>query len=221
MQPSGATAVTVQQNANGLVLPKTAGKGLQVDPASPTFGWKDQLGYVNPKNSAPGALVRTLYIGTDIYDWAMTVNDVCDFNFHIPHDYVPNSDMYIHVHWSHNGTAISGNIQFTFYHTYAKGHNQAEFYAQKTITTTIYNTTNIATTPRYRHRIEETQFSSAGGSATLCDSGIIEVDGVIMGQIKLTTAPTVSGGSVFLHYVDLHYQSTGMPTKNKAPDFCT
>lgn len=220
-RPDSATVDRVQLTDTGLVVSKDSGHGIKVDTVTPTWGWKDLLGYVNPKNTAPGALVRTLYIGTDIYDWAMTVNDVCDFNFHIPHDYVPNSNMYIHVHWSHNGTAISGNIQFTFYHTYAKGHNQADFYAQKTITTTTYNTTNVATTPQYRHRIEETQFSSAGGSATLCDSGIIEVDGVVMGQIKLTTAPTVSGGSVFLHYVDLHYQSTNMTTKNKAPNFYT
>lgn len=231
-KPQGATSTVVQlnsagvsvtgsmSNTEGLVMPKAAGKGIKVDSeGTPTFGWRDLLGVVTPKASGAGNPVRTLYIGTDIFDWAVNLNDVCDLSYHIPHDYLPDSDVHIHVHWPHTGTAISGNIQWTFYHTYAKGHNQANFTAQKAVTTPIYNTTNVTTTPQYRHRIEETQLSTAGGSATLANTTDIEVDGLFIGQIKLTTAPTVTGGSVFLHYVDIHYQSTGIPTKNKAPNF--
>lgn len=231
-RPQGASSTVVQFNSagvavtgsmsatEGLVLPKAAGKGIKVDSeGTPTFGWHDLLGVVTPKASGAGSLARTLYVGTDIFDWAASVNDVCDFSYHIPHDYLPASDLYVHVHWSHNGTAISGNIQWTFYHTYAKGHNQANFAAQKAVTTTLYNTVNVTTTPQFRHRIEETQLTTAGGSATRGNTTDVETDGLIIGQIKLTTAPTVTGGSVFLHYVDIHYQSTGIPTKNKAPNF--
>ena len=27
-----------------------------------------------------------------------------DITFHLPHDYVPNTDIFIHVHWTHAGT---------------------------------------------------------------------------------------------------------------------
>lgn len=202
-----------------LVLPKTSGKGIKVDTTTPTFGWHDLIGEITPKASGSGAPSRTLYRG-NIYDFAFINNDVCDLTYHIPHDYVPGSDMYIHVHWSHNGTAISGNVVFTFYYTYSKGHNQATFPADKNITIT-YNTTNIATTPQYQHRIDEAVFTSAGGSATLLDNSLIEVDGLILAMIKVTTLPTITGGSLFIHTVDVHYQSTGIPTKAKAPNFYT
>jgi heme-degrading monooxygenase HmoA len=29
-------------------------------------------------------------------------------SFHMPHDYVPGTEMFIHVHWSHNSTIVTG-----------------------------------------------------------------------------------------------------------------
>lgn len=43
----------------------------------------------------------------------------------------------------------------------------------------------------------------------------------MIGQIASTTVPTVTGGSFFIHYVDIHYQSTNLGTKQKSPDFWT
>jgi hypothetical protein len=201
-----------------LILDKTAGEGIKVDLNAPTFPWHDIIGPVTPKATGVGSPARTQYAGGNVYDWKFILNDVCDFNFHIPHDYVPGSALYIHVHWSHNGTAISGNAQFTFYHQYAKGHDQANFSSEKNVVVT-YNTTNIAATPQYRHRIDEAQLSTSGGSASLLDSDTIEPDGLIMGALKLTSLPTITGGSLFVHTVDVHYQSTNVGTKQKSPNF--
>lgn len=142
-------------------------------------------------------------------------------DFHIPHDYVPGSDLFIHMHWSHNGTAISGNIVTTFKFTYAKGHGQEIFPAEKTVVIT-YNTVNIATTPRYIHRIDEAQLSTPGGSASLLDSNLIEPDGIIMMNMTMTTVPTITGAAVpapVVFFADVHYQSTGIGTKQKSPNF--
>lgn len=209
--------VTVTDN---IIISKTSGEGIKLDPATPTFGWRDIIGPVVPKATGAGSPTRRQYAGGNVYDWSFAENDVCDFGFHIPHDYVPGSDLHIHVHWSHNGTNITGNAVFTFYWQYAKGHNQANFHAEKS-TTITYNTTDLATTPQYRHRIDEVAITASSGDSSHTLNTDIEVDGVIMGQLKLTTLPTITGGNLFIHTVDLHYQSTNLATKQKAPNFWT
>lgn len=200
--------------ANGLSLPKASGKGIMVDGG---FGWKDKEGVLNYASAVPGAL--NIYRNT-IRDYSFSVNDEVDGKFHIPHDWAPGTDIFIHVHWSHIGTVISGNFQGNFKYTYAKGHNQAAFGAEKDIPVT-YPTVNIATTPRYQHMITEVQLSSSGGSATLLDTASIEVDGLILANWVQTAIPTITGTIVepFIHYVDLHYQSVEGGTKQRSPNF--
>jgi hypothetical protein len=215
----GAAVAKSLSVGNHLVLPKTTNYGIKVDTTTPTFPFHDIIGKIQPKATGAGSPVRTTYQG-NIADYAFVANDLVDLTFHIPHDYVPGTDIYLHVHWSHNGTAITGNVVFTHYSTYAKGHNQANFPAEVTNTIT-YNTTNIATTPQYRHRIDEIALSTAGGSAALLNTTNLEVDGLILITLKVTTLPTITAGSLFIHTVDLHYQSTNVGTKAKAPNFYT
>lgn len=212
----GVTGVSTLSDT--LVLPKTSGKGIKVNTASPAFGWRDIIGNVQPKATGAGSPARTTYQG-NIGDYAFALNDVCDFIFHIPHDYVPGTDMYFHVHWSHtDSVSITGNAVFTFYFSYSKGHNQAIFPAEKTATIT-YATTNLSTTPQYQHRIDEVAISGAAASGTVMDRSLIEVDGLVQGTLKLTGIPTFGGtGKLFIHTCDIHYQSTNMATSQKSPN---
>lgn len=204
---------------DNIVLPKTAGKGIEVDVDSPTFGWRDIIGSVQPKAQGAGTPARAVYAGGALGQYAFVANDVCDFEFHIPHDYVPGTDIYFHVHWSHNGTTISGSAAFTMSHAYAKGHNQALFPAEKTLVIT-YPTVDLATTPQYRHRIDEAAISGAVASASVMDRSLIEVDGLLLVSLSLSSLPTLGGGGkLFIHTCDLHYQSTNIGTKQKAPGF--
>lgn len=206
---------------SGVVLSKSPGIGLQVDPDSPSFGWRDIIGDVSPKATGVGAPARAVYRAGVIGEYAFVANDVCDFLFHIPHDYVPGSDLFFHIHWSHNGTTITGNATFAIYYIYASRTlaGTAIFGAEKTKSIT-WATTDIATTPRYAHRVDETVITSDGGSATLIDRNLIEVDGLLSVAVVLTSLPTIGGGGkLFIHTCDLHYQSTNMATKNSAPDY--
>lgn len=204
-----------------VVLPKASGEGVLIDSESPTFGWRDIIGNVQPKATGAGSPTRAVYAGGTLADYSFIANDVCDFIFHIPHDYAPGTDIYFHVHWSHTGTTVTGNAVFDVYHSYSKGHNQANFPAEKNVTIT-YATVDIATTPQYRHRIDEVAISGASATSTLMDRDSIEVDGLIMATVKLTTLPTLGGGGkLFIHTCDIHYQSTNIGTKQKAPDFWT
>lgn len=202
------------------VITKTSGEGIRVDIQSPTFPWHDIIGDVRPKTTGAGTPAAATYIGGQIQQYRFVANDICDFLYHVPHDYLPGSDVHLHVHWSHNGTDITGDAVFTYYATYAKGHNQDNFDAEVTGTIT-YATTDITTTPRYRHRIDEVQLSTSGGSASQIDTDNIEPDGLILVRINLTTLPTITAGSLFVHTSDIHYQSTGIGTKQKEPDFYT
>jgi hypothetical protein len=217
----GPVNVTTLTATAGLILPKTSGIGIKIDTAAPTFPWRDLIGDMRPDPGGTNSPTLNVFRGGAGRQYSYSVNDKMDFQFHIPHDYVPGTDLFIHIHWSHNGTAISGNMVASIASTYAKGHNQAIFPAEKTVTIT-YPTVDIATTPQYIHRIDEVQWSSSGGSSTLFDTAIIEPDGLILGCMTVTGIPTITGGSPnepFVTYVDLHYQSTGMGTKQKAPSF--
>jgi hypothetical protein len=149
---------------------------------------------------------------------AYDANDRWDGVAHFDHDYVPLTDAFIHIHWAHNGTAISGNWAATFSSTYAKGHNQAPYAASKDLSFSV-STPNTTAVPRYQHMITELQWSIAGGDATRHILADLEVDGLIKGSLLMTAIPTIVGGNFFLDRIDLHYQSTNMGTKQKSPPF--
>lgn len=204
-----------------VVLRKHPGGGIKIDADAPTWCWRDIIGKVIPKATGAGSPTRSVYIGGQLGQYSFVANDTYDMEFHIPHDYVPGTDVYIHIHWSHNGTTISGNAVFDIYHSYAKGHNQANFVAEKNLTIT-FNTVDIATTPQYRHRIDEIIMSGASATATLMDRDDVEPDGLILMTVKITTLPAIGGGGkLFIHTSDIHYQSTNIGTKQKSPDFWT
>ncbi len=201
-----------------LILPKTSGEGVQLEGAAPTFGWRDIIGMPIFNTAGVNSPAIAVFRGGNCRALKFVANDRMDFVYHIPHDYVPGTDMHAHVHWAHNGTAVTGNASFRLDYTYAKGFNQAAFPAEKNQTIT-YATTNIATTPQYQHRVDEIVISSSGGSATLLDRGAFEVDGIVMMGLSLTALPTITAGDLFIFTADLHYQSTSISTKGKAPDF--
>ena len=203
-----------------MVVSAISGNGILLDTTAPTYGWRDITGQIIPDTAATAPAKATFRGGT-IGAYAFGSGDQCDIPFHIPHDYVPRTDIFAHVHWSHNGTSISGPAVFTVTATTAKGFAQAIFPAEKSQTIT-YQTTDIATTPRYIHRVDEIQLSNNGGTGNFINTNDIEVDGLILLNVTMTTLPTIGGGSpneVFIFQIDLHYQSTNIATKNKAPSF--
>jgi hypothetical protein len=66
--------------------------------------------------------------------------------------------------------------------------------------------------------IAEVQITNDGGDATHIDRNTIEIDGLFMVRTKLI-GNTLSSGTPFGHFIDVHYQSTGLTSKNKAPNF--
>lgn len=217
---TGSRNITGQQKfEDNIVVPKTSGKGILVDTTSPTFGWKDLLGDVVPKTIGVGSPTLATW-RNDVRWFNYAAGEDGDMVFHMPHDHVPGTDLYIHVHWGHNGTDISGSLDVRFHATYAKGHQQANFPADVE-PHLVVSSLNITNTPQYHHRIDEFQLSTVGGSATQINTSDLEPDGLIMIHYDVDTIPTITGGTgkPFIFAIDLHYQSTGLATKNKAPNF--
>lgn len=205
---------------NGKVFPKTKGVGIKVDTASPDYGWHDLFAYtyidttsVNPPTFEPYSG------GIKEFQFSESAEMLC--RWHIPHDYAPGTDMFIHVHWSHNlSTVTGGTVTWAWEAIYSKGHNQAAFSSPK-----VVSVVQTASTTQYQHMVAETALSVTGGSVTQLNTDDLEPDGLILCRFYLDSNDiSVSGGPVpnpFVHFIDLHYQTTGVPTKQKAPDFWT
>lgn len=207
----------------GLVIDKSSGLGIKIDNAAPTFGWRDLRAEIRTRGVGGTDPNDSTYIG-NVKAYSFAVNDEAWIEFHIPHDYVSGTDIHLHFHWSHNSAIVTGgNITIGADVTYAKGHNQATFSAEVNLTL-VATAIASASSGRYRHMIPEIQLSAAEPSASQIDTDDLEPDGLVLARIYLVANNITSSGAVpdpFIHEVDLHYQSTNIATKDKAPDFYT
>jgi len=191
-------------------LPKTSGKGIKVDVDTPTFGWRDILGDIVVRGTGPTSPSYAVYTGTALYAYSFsaTVDNEVFIVFHIPHDYVPGTDIFFHVHWSNAAaTPNTGNVVWTFEYAFAK--KDAAFPALSSI-----SVTQASPATRYQHNIAET------AAVTIAN---MEVDGLILVRLfrDADNASDTCTDAVFVHTADVHYQSTNMATKNRTPDFYT
>lgn len=199
------------------VVSKDSGRGIKVDLDSPTFGWRDLLGVIRTRGVGATDPNDATYRG-NIKGYQFSVNDEAWIEYHIPHDYVAGTDIHLHFHWSHNSALVTGGtVTWGADITYAKGHNQAAFPAP--VNPTVVSN---ASTTQYQHIITEVQISASAPSAVQIDSDDLEPDGVLLVRVYLSANDITSSGAVpdpFLHYADIHYQTSNVGTKQKAPDF--
>lgn len=213
---SANTSATLQSGS--LVLDGTSATGIKYDESSPSFGWVDIIGPIIPRvNGGPAPQLIT-FRGTGIQDYYFANNDVIDqIVFHIPHNYYSGStELYLHPHWAHNGTSITGDFVIEWYLSYAKGYSREAFDSAITVTQTI--STNITAHPQYYHNINELLIANVGGTGGLLDINRIEVDGILRVGMKVISIPTITGGvpnNPFIFTADLHCQSTGVDTVNR------
>ena len=195
---------------DNLVLPKTSGKGIQVDTTTPTFGWRDILGTINTRGIGATDPDWGVIAGGVMSAYKFSLNDVCWISYHIPHDYVPGTSWHSHVHWLPDGTNTAA-VKWQMEWMYAKGHNQGAFNVGS-ITTTSASDTPGGTA--YQHYVTE---STANSSTN------IEPDGIIYMKISRVTNGTGTDNTdgIFVLQCDLHYQSTNIGTKAKAYPFYT
>jgi hypothetical protein len=220
-----------------IVLQKDPGIGIKFDQTNPEFGWTDLLGAINTRPSAgQGAAAVPDYVQyrDNIYAFRFgTVNPndhlhEAFIEYHIPHDYVPGTDIYIHTHWSQIvvddvGGGVPGVSEWFFDISYADGYGTAggtgdPFIAPKTI-----SVTQQASTTQYAHMIAEVIITGATDTSTTFDRTKPKVDGIFL--VRVYRDPGSANDTLvqdtFLHYVDMHHQTTNVGTKNRNTPFYT
>lgn len=219
LTPSGTPTFSGITLNGSIILPKEKGYGIKVDLDNATFGWRDLLGEIRTRGVGATDPNDATYIG-GIKAYEFAVNDEAWMNFHIPHDYVNGTDIYFHFHWSHDSTTVTGgSTTWMAEVTYAKGHNQEAF-----ITPITANTTQDASLTQYQHMISEVQLSSLTPNSNQFNTSNIEPDGLIMVRVYLYANDITDSSAVpdpFLHFADIHYQTTSIGTKSRFPDFWT
>ena len=213
------TNFTDLRDGVAIQVPKTQNSGIKVDSlGTPTYPWHDLIGTLEVYGDV-GDASRLAYRG-GIKVLQCDVQDQAYIDFHLPHDYVMGSNIYIHTHWSHNSATVTGgSVTWAFEMIYAKGHDQSAFSAPVTA-----SVVQSASTTQYQHMVAETLASTSGGAADLLDTDNLEPDGLILCRVYLDSndiTDSVTQPSPFLHAVDVHYQSTTVGTKQKSPDFWT
>jgi hypothetical protein len=159
---------TVQSFTQGLVVPKTAGTGIKVDTAAPTFGWADLLGAIDRAIAGSGAApVWSSYVG-GLYQYSFgTAGGITEVfvNFHAGHDLVPGTDWYIHAHWS-TIAAPTGQCNWLFDVAYGSGYGRGII--EGTAGQSAYAILSAAGTPSAlkSHMISETLLATPGGLLT-------------------------------------------------------
>lgn len=210
LQAKLGTTTTAASLPAGAVIGKATGTGIKVDTSTPTWGWRDITTEISARGTGANDPAFAAYTGTNFFfhQFSASTMQQVYMCFHVPHDYVPGTDIYFHVHWSNAAAAPNtGNVIWGFEYSYADGHGQAAFPASSTITVT-----QACPATRYYHNVAETTAVTISG---------MEVDGLILVRMYRDAA---AGGdtcsdAVFVHTADIHYQSTNLATKGKAPDF--
>ncbi len=208
-----------------VVFKKASGNGIKIDQVTPTFGFADLLGDQFSRNTGSTKPLLSAYNG-DVDAWKFQADDEAFLSYHIPHDYVLGTDIFLHVHWSLNVVATGGTLTFKYTAIYAKGHNQT---SGSTFTSTpktdTFSSIDINDSGsglfQYQQHLTEVIISGASATAALFDRDDFEPDGVIELTLELD-ADNLTGtpSDPFIHYVDIHYQTNSIVgTKNRTPDF--
>lgn len=219
---------TINSDSSGnIILPKTNTASIKRgDGITSGNGWIDITGQIIPKATGGTAPVYSTFRGNQgAYAFANT--QFADIEFHVPHDYLVGSPIYLHPHWGHNATNISGNMVFTYYISHGKrtlNNPCVAWDTEVTLVQTIITFIDITNMPRYTHRVDDIAITSATGSASTLDVRNIATDSIIFVRCVATTVPTTLTGaspasSIYIFTIDLHCQSTGINTPNKDPDF--
>ena len=209
-----------------LVLAKTEGAGIKVDKVSPSFGWHDLLGEPHIHEASANDPVWSVYRGTiRQFQYSNVLMNETWYEYHIPHDYVSGTDLFVHVHWSQiavdtGGPAgVPGDAKFYFDITYAQGHGTPGGSADPFGAAVTTSVTQQASTTQYGHMLAETIITDDGTS--LIDRNRIAPDGVLF--VRMYRDPADADDTLdqapFIHYVDIHYQTPNIGTKQKTPDF--
>jgi hypothetical protein len=219
-----------------VVMESDATKGVKIgDEVANDWGWRDILGQVRQRGVGGNDPTWAAISASVFSSWKFALNDEIWCDYHIPHDYVPGTDIYFHAHWLSDGSDLN-TVKWEWTYAYADGFSRQafDFAAPNTITAEAATMASddhfllpdtfdfllpdavsllLLPTMTHGHNITETVAITIPG---------LEVDGMIYVRLRrITNGGTDNTDGIFLITSDVHYQSNNLATKNKAPDFYT
>ena len=205
---------TPDQQVSGTVYTASTTEWKIGTKATSGYGWNDIISEVVLKGSGAGdpawANFRDGMYG---YSFSASAMKETFHRFHILHDYATGTVLYPHIHWSPNTTS-TGVVRWGFEYSVAKGHQQG---AGSTFgaTTTVYVEQSVNTSSQYQHFVAEVAIGDA------IPATLVEPDSLILMRIFRDAAHVndTFPDAVFAWMADIHYQSSRLSTKNKAPNF--
>jgi len=173
------------------------------------WGWNDMRGDIVINTAVPGTAPDFVEFRNGLFAWAFdsASTEYAYVSFHVLHDYVQGTDLYPHIHWSHNNaTPGSTTVRWAIDYSLARGYEFETFPAPTTITL------DDAVGAQYSHHIREGTPAESGGSpliSTIIDGTNIEPDTIILMRIARLGGATEDtfADDAFIFEVDLHYQS--------------
>lgn len=190
------------------INPGAGNVGIKIGPeASGGFGWRDITTDIIVKGAGVNDPSWAQIGSTVFYAYSFAVGDECWLAFHIPHDYVPGTDVYFHVHFTTDGTDVN-DVKFQWEYVYADGFGNGNFgFASPT----TINATQTPSGTAEDHYVVESAAQTISG---------MEVDGFVYARLtRITNGGTENTDGIFVITSDIHYQSHNLATKNKAPNF--
>lgn len=170
-------------------------------------GWRDITGQIQVRGTGPTDPSWSQIGATAFSAYDFSVGDMCWLYLHVPHDIVPNSEVFLHAHWVTDGTDTNP-VKWEFTYSHANGFDQEAFAFGSPGTATAEE---AGPGVQYQHMVTET----AG-----IDMTIPEPDGLIALRCRrVTNGATDNADNVFLLQCDVHYLSNDHATPGKAPDF--
>lgn len=200
---------TLEQQRSGIIERELGTIGANLNQRIGYAGWRDEIGQIVVPVTGAGKPTWSQMGTSPFYGWKFAVNDAVQGIYHIQHDYLPDSDIYLHSHWVTNGTNTA-EVKWEFTWTFAKGYNQEAFdIAGGGATVSV---AQAGPGVAWQHMIAEI-------ATPISDQ--FEVDGLLLVTVKrITNGGTDNTDDVYMLMADCHYQTWIFNTPNRnGPDF--
>ena len=165
-----------------------------------TGQWKD---LILPATALTGGTLPTFGVFSgDLRTYKFETGDVLHGSFEVQHDYIEDSDLYVHVHWAPSSTN-TGNCIFLFDYSIASVGTAFPVQAQLTVT-------QAGSGLALKHQL---------ATFTPVISGTIKIGDIIAFSLVRTATNNTFTGDAFVFSVGVHYKcdtlgSNQMTTKD-------
>jgi hypothetical protein len=173
---------------------------------NPVKGWRDITSEVKARGTGPTDPGWNQINTTGFWAYNFSIGDKVWLSFHLPHDYIKGTDVFLHSHWLPDGVNTN-SVKWQFTYAYAHGHNQAAFnFGSPTVVTAE----QIVGGTQYQHYVTE----------SVAQTIAMEPDGILEVEIeRITNGGTDNTDGIFLLTADVHFESNSIGTLNRSPDF--